>query len=142
MSTSARRSGGGNIARNATYPSISWTDTGTALVTENERRRRWTRTWMIDKPGATPRKLWDRSQEDSYGNPGQPLRRATASGTSTIRQSGGAIFLAGQGATPEGARPFVDRLNLSTLKADRLFQTTGRTYETVLEKAKRLPSGE
>ena len=114
------------------FSSISWTDTGTALVTENERRRRWTRTWMIDKPGATPRKLWDRSQEDSYGNPGQPLRRATASGTSTIRQSGGAIFLAGQGATPEGARPFVDRLNLSTLKADRLFQTTGRTYETVL----------
>jgi dipeptidyl aminopeptidase/acylaminoacyl peptidase len=114
------------------FASIAWTDTGTALVTENERRRRWTRTWMIDKPGATPRKLWDRSQEDSYGNPGQPLRRAGASGTSTIRQTDGAIFLAGQGASPEGSRPFIDRLNLSTLKADRIFQTTGRTYETVV----------
>ena len=114
------------------FSSIAWTDNGTALVTENERRRRWTRTWMIDKPGATPRKLWDRSQEDSYGNPGQPLRRATASGTSTIRQAGDAIFLAGQGASPEGARPFIDRLNLSTLKTDRIFQTTGRTYETVV----------
>jgi dipeptidyl aminopeptidase/acylaminoacyl peptidase len=114
------------------FASIAWTDSGTALVTENERRRRWTRTWMIDKPGATPRKLWDRSQEDSYGNPGQPLRRAGASGTSTIRQAGDAIFLAGQGASPEGARPFIDRLSLSTLKTDRIFQTTGRTYETVL----------
>ena len=114
------------------FSNIAWTDSGIALVTENERRRRWTRTWMIDKPGAAPRKLWDRSQEDSYGNPGQPLRRASASGTSTIRQTGDAIFLAGQGATPEGARPFVDRLNLSTLKTDRIFQTTGRTYESVV----------
>jgi dipeptidyl aminopeptidase/acylaminoacyl peptidase len=123
----------GELARTENrFSNISWTDTGSALVTENERRRRWTRTWIVDKAGATPRKLWDRSQEDSYGNPGTPLRRAGASGTSTIRQAGDAIFLAGQGATPEGARPFVDRLNLSTLKSDRIFQTTGRTYETVL----------
>jgi dipeptidyl aminopeptidase/acylaminoacyl peptidase len=114
------------------FASIAWTDSGTALVTENERRRRWTRTWMIEKPGAAPRKLWDRSQEDQYGNPGTPLRRETASGTSTIRQTGDAIFLSGQGANPEGARPFVDRLSLSTLKTDRVFQTTGRTYETVI----------
>jgi dipeptidyl aminopeptidase/acylaminoacyl peptidase len=114
------------------FASIAWTDSGTALVTENERRRRWTRTWMIEKPGAAPRKLWDRSQEDQYGNPGIPLRRETASGTSTIRQTGDAIFLSGQGANPEGARPFVDRLSLSTLKTDRVFQTTGRAYETVI----------
>jgi dipeptidyl aminopeptidase/acylaminoacyl peptidase len=114
------------------FNNITWTDTAIALVTENDRRRRWTRTWLIEKPGAAPRKLWDRSQEDSYGHPGAPIRRQAASGTSTVRQAGDAIFLAGNGAQPEGARPFVDRLNLTTLKTERLFQTTGRTYETVL----------
>ena len=114
------------------YGGASWTDSGAALLTENDRTRRWTRTWIIDKPGATPRKLWDRSQEDSYGNPGTPLRHERASGVSTIRQSDDSIFLAGVGAAPEGARPFIDRLNLTTLKTERLFQTTGRTYETVL----------
>jgi dipeptidyl aminopeptidase/acylaminoacyl peptidase len=115
------------------YGGVSWTDSGVALLTENDRARRWTRTWLIDKPGATPRKLWDRSQEDSYANPGTPQRHERASGASTIRQSGNGIFLAGAGASPEGARPFVDRLDLTTLKAERLFQTTGRTYETVLD---------
>jgi dipeptidyl aminopeptidase/acylaminoacyl peptidase len=114
------------------YAGVSWTDGGAALLTENDRARRWTRTWVIDKAGAAPRKLWDRSQEDSYGNPGTPQRRAVASGLSTITQSGNAIFVAGLGAAPEGARPFVDRLDLTTLKNDRLFQTTGRSYETVI----------
>jgi dipeptidyl aminopeptidase/acylaminoacyl peptidase len=114
------------------FGGVSWTDSGIALLTENDRARRWTRTWLIDKPGATPRKLWDRSQEDSYGNAGTPQRRERASGASTIRQSGDYIFLTGTGASPEGARPFIDRLNLTTLKTERLFQTSGRSYETVL----------
>ncbi len=114
------------------YNSLSWTSTGAALLTENDRTRRWTRTWVIDTSGATPRKLWDRSQEDSYANPGTPLRQDSASGNSTIRQAGDSIFLAGNGATPEGARPFVDRLHLTTLKSDRLFQTSGRSYESVV----------
>src|SRR5262249_12023522 len=95
----------------------------------------------IDKPGATPRKLWDRSQEDQYGNPGTPQRRGDArpdgpgqrtSGNSTILQAADVIFLSGNGASPEGARPFLDKLNLTTLKTDRVFQTAGRTYESVV----------
>jgi dipeptidyl aminopeptidase/acylaminoacyl peptidase len=114
------------------FGNLSFTDSGAALITENDRTRRWTRTWIVDKAGATPRKLWDRSQEDAYGNPGTPQRRERASGTSTIQQAGNSIYLAGTGASPEGARPFIDRLDLTTLKTERLFQTTGRTYEMVI----------
>jgi dipeptidyl aminopeptidase/acylaminoacyl peptidase len=114
------------------FNGASWTTGGALLLTENDRGRRWTRTWIIDKPGTTPRKLWDRSQEDSYANPGTPQRTDGASGVSTIQQNANSIYLAGLGAAPEGARPFVDRLDLTTLKTDRLFQTTGRSYETVL----------
>ena len=114
------------------YGGLSFTDGGAALLTENDRTRRWTRTWIIDTPGATPRKLWDRSQQDSYANPGSPQQRERASGTSSILQVGNHIYLSGTGASPEGARPFVDRLDLTTLKAERLFQTTGRTFESVV----------
>jgi dipeptidyl aminopeptidase/acylaminoacyl peptidase len=114
------------------YSGLSFTDSGAALLTENDRTRRWTRTWIIDKPGATPRKLWDRSQEDAYANPGTPLRREQPSGTSTLLQDGNSVYLTGTGASPEGARPFIDRLDLASLKSQRLFQTTGRTYESVI----------
>jgi dipeptidyl aminopeptidase/acylaminoacyl peptidase len=114
------------------FGNLAFTDAGAALLTENDRTKRWTRTWIIDKPGSTPRKLWDRSQEDAYGNPGSPQRRDRASGTATIYQTGNSIYLTGTGATPEGARPFIDRLDLTTLKTERLFQTSGRTYEMVI----------
>jgi dipeptidyl aminopeptidase/acylaminoacyl peptidase len=114
------------------FGGLSMTDGGAALLTENDRTRRWTRTWIIDKPGAAPRKLWDRSQEDAYNNAGTPQRRERASGTSTIRQDGNSIYLAGTGASPEGAKPFIDRLDLTTLKGQRLFQTSGRSYEAVI----------
>ena len=47
----------------------------------------------------------------------------------TIAQSGRSIYLAGEGASPEGDRPFLDRLDLDTLKTERLFRSEGERYE-------------
>lgn len=114
------------------FGGISWTDAGVTMLTENDRATRKTRTWLIDQPGATPRKLWDRSQEDQYGNPGTPQRSDRASGNSTVMQTADNIYLTGNGASPEGARPFASRLNIKTMATERIFQTTGRTYESVI----------
>jgi dipeptidyl aminopeptidase/acylaminoacyl peptidase len=115
------------------YAGLSWSMGGTAFLSENDRTRRWTRTWLIDAVGAQPRKLWDRSQEDQYKNPGSPLQRTWTSSTSVIEQSGDTIFLSGNGAAPEGARPFLDRLNLKTQQSERVFQTAPGGYEPVLD---------
>jgi dipeptidyl aminopeptidase/acylaminoacyl peptidase len=47
-------------------------------------------------------------------------------------QSGDWIFLTGLGASQQGDRPFLDRLNLKTLKTERLFQCDDKSYETVV----------
>lgn len=113
------------------FGSLQYTDKGVALLTENDRPTRRTRTWVIDRNGATPRKLWDRSAEDSYSDPGTPIRRDGASGLETITQTGDTIFLAGSGASPQGDKPFFDALNLATLRAERKYQMT-EGYEPVL----------
>ncbi len=110
---------------------LAWTEKGLALVTETDRPTRRTRTWLLEGPNATPRKVWDRSAEDAYSNPGTPLRRVTASGAEAIVQTGDVIFLAGNGASPQGDRPFLDKLNLTTLRAERAYQMT-EGYEPVL----------
>jgi dipeptidyl aminopeptidase/acylaminoacyl peptidase len=112
------------------FQSIEWTDAGVALVTESDRATRKTWTWLLDAPGSAPRKLWERRSEDAYGDPGAPVRRPDPAGT--ILQHGDTIYLAGVGASPEGDRPFLDRLNLKTLAADRLFRTDDRSYEPVV----------
>ncbi len=121
------------------YRRIAWTQKDVALLTEYDRPKRWTRTWIIDAPGAEPRKLWDRSDEDRYADPGQPLT-VTAGPASRfgfgapglIVQRGDNIFLRGDGASKEGDRPFLDRMNLTTLAVKRLFRSDQKSYESVV----------
>jgi dipeptidyl aminopeptidase/acylaminoacyl peptidase len=52
-------------------------------------------------------------------------------GRNAILQAGDAIYLTGSGASPLGDRPFLDRLNLTSLATERVFQTDDKSYETV-----------
>ena len=124
------------------YAGVSWTEKGTALLSESDRATRTTRTWLLD-PGAEPRKLWDRKQEDRYGDPGSPVAKRGGGGgggfggfggggSSPILQYGEYIYLTGTGASPEGDRPFLDRLSLKTLQSERLFRCEPNAYESVV----------
>jgi len=114
------------------FGGLSWTSAGVAMLTENDRPTRLTRTWLIDTPGAAPRTLWERSSEDAYANPGTPVRQARGAGAETVLQVGDSIYLTGVGSSPKGDRPFLDRLNLKTAASERLFQTEEGSYEPVV----------
>jgi dipeptidyl aminopeptidase/acylaminoacyl peptidase len=109
------------------YGGSSWTDTGTILLTESDRVTRTTRTWVLDARWGEPRKLWDRKQQDRYGDPGSPVFRPDRQ---TILQHGDTIYLSGQGASPDGDRPFLDRLNLRTFATERLFRSDAASFES------------
>jgi dipeptidyl aminopeptidase/acylaminoacyl peptidase len=92
-----------------------------------------TKTWIFNPstPGAAPRLLFDRSAEDAYSDPGSPVMTLTAQGTLVAKTSTdrSAIFLTGEGESPAGAQPFIDRLDLATGKATRLWRSQGEQYE-------------
>jgi dipeptidyl aminopeptidase/acylaminoacyl peptidase len=111
------------------FGGVSWTERGVILLTENDRDSRTTRTWLMSSTWSEPRKLWERPQQDSYGDPGFPLSRP---GTGALLQDGDAIYLTGAGASDEGDRPFLDRLDLRTLVTERLFRSDTESYETVV----------
>jgi dipeptidyl aminopeptidase/acylaminoacyl peptidase len=111
------------------YAGVSWTDDGTIMLNESDRATRTVRSWLLTSSWAQPRKLWERKQQDAYSDPGTPLSRP---GKGTILQSGDNIYLVGQGASPEGNRPFLDRLNLKTLATERIFRSDATTLETVV----------
>ena len=128
------------------YANVSFTEKGVALLTETDRVSRHIRTWVI---ASAPRKLWDRVQDRAYENPGTPVVRRDSGAAAAfgggggggfggsgaagpIMQNGDYIFLTGQGASPEGDRPFIDRLNLKTFETERLFRSDPKAYETVV----------
>jgi dipeptidyl aminopeptidase/acylaminoacyl peptidase len=117
------------------YGGLSVTEKGIILLNESDRETRRLRTWILEA-GAQPRKLWERRQQDAYGNPGFPVfaRRigAKPGPAGVILQNGDDIYLSGSGASPEGDRPFLDRLNLKTLKTERIFRADAKTHEVIV----------
>jgi dipeptidyl aminopeptidase/acylaminoacyl peptidase len=105
-----------------------------ALLQEADDNRHWQRTFSIDvdSPATKPQLLFDLSYDDRYANPGSPVYDVLPNGSAVMREDGDAIFLRGIGGSPEGDRPFLDRFDLKTHKAQRLFRSGRDAYEIAL----------
>ena len=116
------------------FRGVDWTARpGVGLLTEYDRSRRWTRTHLVDLASpAAARVVVDRSVNDDYGDPGEPVTETRSDGQRVLLQDGSSIYLAGDGSSPEGDRPFLDRLDLATLKKERLFRSPADAYERFL----------
>ena len=106
---------------------------GLAFVTDFERDKRWVRTFMInaDKPDVAAKVVWSRNQQDRYNDAGAPVLRVL-NGQRVMLQNGDSIYLTGNGSSPDGDRPFLDRFNLQTLKSERIFRSDSASYESVV----------
>jgi dipeptidyl aminopeptidase/acylaminoacyl peptidase len=119
------------------FGGLSWTEKGVVFCSESDRTTRLSRTTIVNPLAGTKRTWQQRNPADRYKDPGSPLTRDGSGGgrgggpTSPILQNGDFIYLAGAGASPQGDRPFLDRMNVSTLATERLFQTDDKSYETV-----------
>ncbi len=115
------------------YAGITWGRGDLALLDESWRKTRRTKSWRIqpDHPAQAPQLLHDRSSEDRYADPGEPVTAPDAAGRQRllISSDGNSLYLIGDGASPEGDRPFLDRYDLASGKAERLFHSQAPRYE-------------
>jgi dipeptidyl aminopeptidase/acylaminoacyl peptidase len=120
---------------------LAWLAGGTRfLATEYDRDRRWVRTFLYDlaRPDPAPAVIDDRSQNDRYADPGTPVTIVSARGTRVVLEDKAAegaaeatlIYRAGQGHTPSGPRPFLDRCDLASGAKERLWLAADGRYET------------
>jgi len=117
------------------FEGFSWSEQpSVALLEEYDENRHWRRTFLmnVDDPQRKPRLLWDLSTDERYADPGQPVGRQLTNGVWVVRQDGGSIYLSGAGSSPDGDRPFLDRLDLNTQKSVRLFRSEKTCYERFL----------
>ena len=70
--------------------------------------------------------------DENYADPGNAVEHQLANGAWVIREDGDSIYLSGGGASPDGDRPFLDRLDLKTLKYERLFRSDKTSFERFL----------
>jgi dipeptidyl aminopeptidase/acylaminoacyl peptidase len=110
-------------------------DPSRVIAREYDRDRRWIRARLLDwTQGSTgsPRVIEDRSQNDRYGDPGALVLRSDARGSRLVREDGGFAYRRGEGASPEGARAFLDRVRLDSEERTRLWQCDKGWYEQIV----------
>jgi dipeptidyl aminopeptidase/acylaminoacyl peptidase len=116
------------------YDDVYWGHDGLALVLEWWWPDRRIRVWRVSP--STPSEgltlLQDYSWQDRYNDPGEPMFVRNEYGRYVLMTGDDAntIFLVGDGASPEGDRPFLDAFDTYHNETHRLFRSEAPYYET------------
>lgn len=129
------------------FNQVAWGHGHLALVTESWWKTRAVRVWRIApaQPAALPLRVLEYSGEDRYADPGEFVLRPGPEGRHLLQTdaAGTQVFLAGDGASEEGDRPFLDRFDPASGAKQRLFRSAAPHFErplALLDKGARLLS--
>ncbi len=104
---------------------------GMMLFYDFNRDTQHRRIFMMDyRTNSAPKMISDLNSRDRYNDIGQPVMKTLPNGKNVIEQNGDEIYLSGAGASREGDRPFLRKMNLQTLKTDEIFRSEGDIYES------------
>ena len=116
------------------YGGTQWGNGELAILSEYWWKTRQIKEWKIapDNLAQAAQVIREGSYEDRYKDPGTPATYVDDRGQSRLLVSadGEHIFRQGEGASPEGDRPFVDKVDLRDGKAQRLFHSQAPYYES------------
>jgi dipeptidyl aminopeptidase/acylaminoacyl peptidase len=117
------------------FNEIYWKNNDLALVYSYWYQKRRQEIWHLQPGKGQSKKLQTFSSEDRYANPGSPLQERTAHGHWVLMTAadGKTLFLRGNGASPEGDRPFLDTWNPFTDERQRLWRSEAPNYEQVVQ---------
>jgi dipeptidyl aminopeptidase/acylaminoacyl peptidase len=118
------------------YAGVIWSEDGFALAIEMWMATRQLRIYSVDPddPGEMTT-VFEFSMEDRYSDPGSPMMRQTEWGTyvAMTADGGRTLFLSGQGASAEGNRPFIRRMDIETGETEEVFRSEAPYYEVPLD---------
>ena len=104
------------------------------VLFEYDRDTRELRQTLVDVTGSESARVLNlRNVQDAYNDPGSPLTKRNDAGYAVAIVDGGALLMSGEGASPEGNRPFLRRWDLATLETTELWRNSGENYENVID---------
>jgi dipeptidyl aminopeptidase/acylaminoacyl peptidase len=107
------------------FAGIIWGNENYAVVSDRWWNTRNTKMYLFNPSdkGQSPRIIADRNYQDAYSHPGTLQTEKNALGTYTLKTDGSTAWLFGEGFTAEGQFPFIDAIDLKSLKKKRIYQS-------------------
>jgi dipeptidyl aminopeptidase/acylaminoacyl peptidase len=105
------------------FVGINWGNDTFAIAYDSWYDTRNAKTYLLNpsNPNETPKVISDRNSQDIYSDPGNFETKKNEFGRYVIATENGNAYLIGDGHTKEGQFPFIDELNLKTLKTKRIY---------------------
>ena len=115
------------------FAGIIWGNATLAVMYDDWFDTRNTRTYLFNpgNAGQTPQVISTRNSQDIYSDPGNFETKKNQFFCDVLLFDKDNLFLIGDGYTKNGQFPFVDQLNIKTLKSNRIYQSS---YTDKLEK--------
>ena len=99
------------------------------FIRESDGGRGRNRTSVMTD-GGKPEVLWSLNSRERYKDPGTVMSKSVH-GHQVVIENNGVVLLDGLGSSDQGDHPFLDRFDLKTKKAERIFQCDNSSYEQV-----------
>ena len=101
-----------------------WKDDSTAIAVDYWWNSRNTKTYLFSPDQSKQAKvIYNRNYQDRYSDPGEFVTTKNKYFRDVLAVENGNAYLLGDGFTPEGQFPFLDKLNLETQKTSRVYQS-------------------
>ena len=105
------------------FSGIDWGNDNIAVVSDYWWNTRNTKTYVFNPSNSLqdPVLIFDRSYDDSYGDPGRFVTKRNTMGSDVLALEENSAYLIGEGFSDEGQFPFVDKIDLITQEKKRLY---------------------
>ena len=105
------------------YAGITWGNDTFAVAYDSWYDTRNTKTYLLNPSNSneTPKIISDRNSQDIYSDPGNFETKKNQYGRNVIAVENDNVYLIGDGNTKDGQFPFIDEMNLKTLKTKRIY---------------------
>lgn len=113
------------VKTNQRFSNIIWGNSTIAIVQDEWYDTRNEKTYLINPSNTneSPKVINDRNFQDVYSDPGNFETWKNTYGKYVLAIENNNLFRIGEGHTTKGQFPFIDELNLKTLKTERLYQS-------------------
>ncbi|HEY0653337.1 MAG TPA: prolyl oligopeptidase family serine peptidase [Chryseosolibacter sp.] len=115
------------------YAGVTWGNDNVAWIYEFWWNDRKEKVVQLNPSTKAKKVIVEKSSEDAYNDPGNVVTAPNQYGRYVMLIQDNQVFLSGDGASPEGDLPFLDKLDLNTGKKTRLWRCQAPYYEFMID---------
>ena len=133
LSESFKEAGNEILKMEHRFSKIEWSESEAEFIfSEYDRDKLWVKSWLFNRKNNEINLIHSRSRNDKYKFPGYLVNKQNKFGLEVfIKDNSNVFYINNYGATEQGRRPYLARLNLKTGEKNILFKSEVTNYTRI-----------